>query len=266
MKCIKKIALLQCLTAICWEAQSGAAANSSRIPMKEKLYIYVLMGQSNMAGRGEIGGEDKTAHARVLMFTSSNQWEAAIEPLTHDKPGMLGVGPGLAFGKAMAEKYPDAAIGLVPCAVGGTPLRRWQRGADLYSNAVQHAQLAMRDGTLKGVLWHQGESDAGTATNANSYGERLAQMIQDLRTDLNSPSLPFVAGQIGEFLYTRKQSKLSYPKVINETLAALPQKVPATGCALSNGLKDKGDELHFDAASQHELGRRYAAEMIKLIK
>jgi hypothetical protein len=232
--------------------------------MKEKLHLYLLMGQSNMAGRGELGPEDKTSHPRVLVFNSSDQWEAAVEPITHDKPGMLGVGPGLAFGKAMAEKYPDATIGLVPCAVGGTPLKRWQRGGDLYSNAVQRAKLALRDGMLKGVLWHQGESDSGTSTNANSYGDRLARMITDLRTDLAAPDLPFIAGQIGEFLYTRTQSKLSYPQTVNEALAKLPDNVPNTACALSNGLKDKGDQLHFDAASQRELGRRYAAEMLKL--
>jgi hypothetical protein len=232
--------------------------------MKEKLHLYLMMGQSNMAGRGELAPEDKTSHPRVLVFTLGDKWEAAVEPITHDKPGMLGVGPGLAFGKAIAEKYPDVTIGLVPCAVGGTPLKRWQRGGDLYSNAVQRARYALRDGTLKGVIWHQGESDSGTSTNANSYGDRLAQMITDLRADLETPGLKFVVGQIGEFLYSRTQSKLSYPQVVNEALAKLPEKVPGTACALSRGLKDKGDQLHFDAASQRELGRRYAVEMIRL--
>jgi hypothetical protein len=89
-------------------------------------------------------------------------------------------------------------------------------------------------------------------------------MITDLRADLETPGLKFVVGQIGEFLYSRTQSKLSYPQVVNEALAKLPEKVPGTACALSRGLKDKGDQLHFDAASQRELGRRYAVEMIRL--
>jgi hypothetical protein len=122
----------------------------------------------------------------------------------------------------------------------------------------------MRDGTLKGILWHQGESDSGTSTNANSYGERLAKMVQAIRVDLASPNLPFVAGQIGEFLYDRGPDHAQYTRVVNEAIAKLPEQIPAAGCAPSKGLKDKGDVLHFDAASQRELGRRYAAEMMRL--
>jgi hypothetical protein len=244
--------------------QTAIAADSVQLPAKEKLHLYLLMGQSNMAGRGKIGAEDQTPHARVLLFTLENKWEPAVEPITHDKPGMLGVGPGLAFGKAMAENEPGVTIGLVPCAFGGTPLKRWERGGDLYSNAVHRAKLAMRAGTLKGILWHQGESDSGSATNANSYGDRLVRMIHDIRADLGAPDLPFVVGQIGEFLYDRGPDHSPYARVVNAALAGLPGKVPATGCAMSKDLKHKGDVLHFDAASQREFGRRYAAEIMRV--
>ena len=261
---LARILVWASLTALVATGQANAATNSVQLPVKEKLHIYLLMGQSNMAGRGKIGPEDKTPHPRVLMFTLQGQWEPAVEPVTHDKPRMLGVGPGLAFGKAMADKEPGVTIGLVSCAFGGTPLRRWERGGDLYSNAVQRARLAMQDGTLKGILWHQGESDSGTSTNANSYGDRLARMIQDIRADLGAPNLPFVAGQIGEFLYDRGPEHTPYARVVNEAIAKLPEKVPACGYAASKGLSHKGDVLHFDSASQHELGRRYATAMLKL--
>jgi hypothetical protein len=252
------------LAAFAATAQAKAATNSVQLPVKEKLHIYLLVGQSNMAGRGKIGPEDQTPHPRVLMFTLQGQWQPAVEPVTHDKPGMLGVGPGLAFGKAMAEKEPGVTIALVSCAVGGTPLRRWEHGGDLYSNAVHQAKLAMRDGTLKGILWHQGESDSGTSTNANSYGERLAKMVYHLRADLSSTNLPFVAGQIGEFLYGRSPEHSPYARVVNDAIAKLPARIPAAGYVPSRGLKDKGDTLHFDAASQRELGRRYAAVMLEV--
>jgi len=222
------------------------------------------MGQSNMAGRGEIESEDETPHPRVLTFTTNGRWELAAEPITHDKPKMLGVGPGLPFGKAMAERNPSVTIGLVPCPFGGTPLKRWQRGGDLYSNAVDRAKLAMRSGMLKGVLWHQGESDSGTATSANTYGARLARMVQDLRADLAAPSLPFVAGQIGEFLYNRGPDKSPFARVVNDAIAKLSEDVPATGFVSSSGLTHKADKLHFNAASQSELGRRFAAEIARL--
>jgi hypothetical protein len=240
------------------------ATNFVQLPVREKLHIYLLMGQSNMAGRGEIGPEDQTPHPRVLMFNLQGRWEPAVEPVTHDKPGMLGVGPGLAFGKAMADKEPGVTIALVSCAFGGTPLRRWERRGDLYSNAVYRAKLAMKDGTLKGVLWHQGESDASASTNAASYSDRLARMVMDLRADLGCPGLPFVAGQIGEFLYDRGPEHTPYARVVNEAIANLPAKISAAGYIPSKGLGHKGDVLHFDSASQHELGQRYADVMLKL--
>lgn len=253
-----------CTTGFAAAVLPSDPAAPIQVPPPQKLHLYLLMGQSNMAGRGEIGPEDKTPHPRVIVFTLSNAWQAAIEPITCDRKSGLGVGPGLAFGKAMAEADPAATIGLVPCAVGGTPLTRWERGGDLYSNAVHRARLAMHDGTLKGILWHQGESDSGTEAGANAYGERLGRMIQDIRKDLNTPDLPFVAGQLGEFLYTRGPDKTPYARIVNERLAELPAKVPHSACAKSSGLKHKGDQLHFDADSQREFGKRYAAEMLRL--
>jgi hypothetical protein len=165
----------------------------------------------------------------------------------------------------LAEKYPEATIGLVPCSVGGTPLSRWQKGGDLYSNAVRRAQLAMKVGTLKGVIWHQGESDSSPG-KAETYGKRLDQMIRDLRADLGTPDLPFVAGQLGEFLLTRGSNNVAEVQLVNETIAKLPTRVPHTGFVLSADLKHKGDALHFDTASQRELGRRFAIETTKLIE
>ena len=192
---------------------------------------------------------------------------SAAEPLTLGEKGKTpGVGPGLAFGKAMAEANPQITIGLVPCAVGGTPLRRWVRGADLYSNAVARAQAAATAGTIAGILWHQGEGDAGAKNNSDSYGERLTKMIADIRADLNAPNLPFVVGQIGEFNYNREGNPLPFARDVNETLAKIPKTVLKTGCALSKGLAHKGDQVHFNSEAQRELGRRYANEMLRLEK
>jgi hypothetical protein len=245
----------------------GSGANSTtqpvKLPAKRNLHLYLLMGQSNMAGRGKIEAEDKTPNPRVLTFTTNGAWLLAVEPITHDKPTILGVGPGVAFGKAMAEENPGVTIGLVPCAVGGTPLSRWGKGGDLYSNAVYRAKLAMKNGTLKGIVWHQGESDSKPGL-AETYGDRLAKMIQDIRAELKSPRLPFVVGQLGEFLYTRPAGNITEAGLVNDTLAKISERIPHTGCASSAGLTHKGDQVHFDTASQRELGRRFAAEMTRL--
>ena len=90
--------------------------------------IYLLVGQSNMAGRGTVEDEDREAHPRVWALDRVAQWVPAREPLHFDKPTIAGVGPGLAFGKAVVARYPNDHVGLVPCAVGGSPIRTWVPG------------------------------------------------------------------------------------------------------------------------------------------
>jgi hypothetical protein len=241
------------------------AAEPAKLPEKQKLRIYISMGQSNMAGRGAVEKEDKTPHPRVLMFKTNGTWVPAIEPLTKDDHPYHGVGPAVAFGKAMAEKDPSVTIGLVPTAVGGTPLKRWERGADLYENAVRQAKAAAKDGVLAGVIWHQGESNTGDKDRSDNYGERLAKMISDLRADLGTPDLPFVVGELGEFLTNRKkQPAIPRANDVNQALRDLPKHVAHTGFVSAHGLTDKGDELHFDSKSQREFGRRYADVMWQL--
>lgn len=143
---------------------------------------------------------------------------------------------------------------------GGTPLKRWEKGGDLYEAAVRRAKAALADGVLNGILWHQGESDCTSLKNAESYGQRLTQMFQDLRADLEAPDVPIVVGQLGEFL------QLPYTKTVQDTIKDMPQQLPHVGYADSQGLKDKGDSLHFTAEAERELGHRYAEAMDQLQK
>ena len=234
------------------------------LPAKEQFHLYLLIGQSNMAGRGAVEESDRQAHPRVLMLDKQNAWQPAVDPLHFDKP-IAGVGLGSSFGRTMADADPKITVGLIPCAVGGTPLSRWQKDGDLYKQAVERAKAAMKHGTLRGILWHQGESDADSETTARSYGERLAQMIKDLRTKLGGGQTPFVAGELGPFL--RRETKDGKPAlwpIVNEQLAALPMRVEKTALVSAKDLKHKGDEVHFDAASLREFGKRYAAAMQRL--
>lgn len=237
-----------------------------KLPAKERFHLYLLIGQSNMAGRGAIEEQDKTPPPRVLKFTKEKTWAPAVDPLHFDKP-IAGVGLGTTFGRMMAEPHPQVVIGLVPCAVGGTPLARWQKGGDLYKQAVERTQAAMKDGTLKGILWHQGEGDSGSEKTATTYAERLAQMVRDLRTELNAGEVPLVAGELGQFLNREtKDGKPSYWPLVNEQLNTLPKLVPHTAVVSSKDLKHKGDVVHFDSPSLREFGKRYATAMQSLQK
>ncbi len=252
------------IVLILWLANPVQAEDkvAAPLPEREKFQLYLLMGQSNMAGANTPEEEDKKPHPRVMMFTAEEQWKVAADPVHRRNQG--GVGPGHSFGKNMAESQPQISFGLIPCAVGGTPLSRWERGGDLYSNAVRRARLAMKNGTLAGILWHQGEADSKTSETAYSYGDRLAKMIGNIRDDLNSPNLPFVVGQIGHFTYTHRENRFPFAKTVNSAIAGIPSRVPFTACVLATNLAHTGDEVHFTAAAQREMGRRYAEEMLQL--
>jgi hypothetical protein len=244
-------------------AEPSDAADPA-ISAKGKLHVYLLIGQSNMAGRGQVGKEPAPVHPRVLMFTKQNQWAPAVEPLHFDGKGLAGAGLGMSFARAMAEAHPEATIGVVPCAVGGTPLSRWQKGGDLYQQSVVRLQAALKDGVLRGVLWHQGESDAGDPKLAATYATRLAGMIADLRADLAAPELPFVAGKLGEFSLAEKKGKPYLWKTVNEQLAGLPGLSAKVAVVESTGLTHKGDFVHFDTPALRTLGQRYATAMLAL--
>ena len=95
---------------------------SAQVTRDPNFHLYILIGQSNMAGRGVITPEfENEGNARIYMLSKTNEWMLAKHPLHFDKPSAA-VGPGLAFGIKMAEANPNVKIGLIPAAVGGSPL------------------------------------------------------------------------------------------------------------------------------------------------
>jgi hypothetical protein len=228
-------------------------------------FLYLLAGQSNMAGRGTVTPQDTKALPRVLALDATGTWIQAVDPIHYDKP-IAGVGPGRTFGKTMATHWPAARIGLVPCAAGGSPLAAWQPGgywsqtqSHPYDDAIARARLAMQDGLLKGILWHQGESDSNE-TDAAHYGERLTALILAFRSALGTPDVPFVCATLGDFFVATNP----WANVVNRALNQIAHTVPRVACVDTAGLRHNGDGLHFDAASARELGRRYANAMIGL--
>lgn len=223
-------------------------------------HLYLLIGQSNMAGRGPVDAESKQADPRIVMLDSFNNWVPATDPVHFDKPAMVGVGPAIGFAKEMLQSNNKIKIGLIPCAWGGSPIKVWEPGATYlnahpYDDAIKRTKIAMQRGVLKGILWHQGESDNDSA-RAPLYINKLQQLVNRLRDALHQPQLPFVAGEIGYF------NKVDF---INKEINKLPQQVSATAVVSAKDLADKGDHLHFSTEAARELGRRYAAAMKSLL-
>lgn len=222
------------------------------------LQLFLLIGQSNMAGRGAVEAQDRETLPGIFMLNKELAWVPAVDPLHFDKPAIAGVGIGRSFAKVIRRANPEASIGLIPAAFGGSSLDEWKPGGKLYVDAVSRAREAMKSGKLRGILWHQGESDSGKEELVKSYRARFAELIQHLRTDLDAPEVPVVVGELGEF----RDGVLN--RQLNEQLALMPFTVRHSAFVSSAGLVDKGDKTHFDAPSQREFGRRYGLAFLSL--
>ena len=153
------------------------------LPDKENFHLFLLAGQSNMAGRGIIGEEDIKIHPRILMLTREGNWAPAEHPIHFDK-AVAGVGLSKSFAEVLVEADEDIVIGLIPAACGGSSITTWEPGgyhsqtkSHPYDDAMDRTHLAIQNGTLKGILWHQGESD-GKPGFSEHYEMRLRNLIE----------------------------------------------------------------------------------------
>lgn len=232
-------------------------AHADQAPPKD-LHIYILIGQSNMAGRAPITEDIAGVIDRCYLLDDKNQWVPAKNPLNlystiRKAEGMQKLGPGYGFAVQMLKDNPDLKLGLIVNARGGSKIESWVGDKPEYYQALIKRVKALDDaGTIKGVLWHQGESNSD---KPEQYLGQLTTLITNLRKDLGDEKLPFVAGQITN----------TPAMAINDQIAKLPSVVHATAVASSEGLKTQ-DRWHFDTESQLKLGERYAEQMIRLHK
>jgi len=220
-----------------------------------------------MAGRGVVTPSDQVRPERVLMLNKAGAWVPATDPIHFDKPAAVGVGLGRTFGLAVAAANPGVTVGLIPCAVGGSPIDAWLPGAFYeatkshpWDDALRRAQLALSAGTLKGILWHQGESDAH-APLAADYEKKLHALIARLRKELGAPAVPFLAGQMGKFPEAPWDE---FRTRVDRAHRELPQQITRTAFISAEGLTHKGDRVHFDADSYRTFGQRYAEAYLKM--
>jgi len=213
------------------------------------LQLFLLIGQSNMAGRGQVTPADQQTNPRIFMLDKANDWVPAKDPVHFDKPRIAGVGLGSEFARCVAAKEPQAAVGLVPCAFGGTSLDQWKPGSHLYTNAVARMRAALKNGHLKAILWHQGESDSGSAEKTATYPARLSAMIAQLRKDLDAPDAPVVIGELGRYRDSYAGFNAMLPQVTNA--------LPRSALVPSEGLGANPDNVHFSADALRIFGKRY---------
>jgi len=225
-----------------------------------KLDLFLLIGQSNMAGRGTITSDYLDTITNVFLLTPKNSMEPAINPLNkysniRKALSMQQIGPGYEFSKKIVTET-GAQIGLIVNARGGSSINSWEKGNkdQYFEKTIERMKAALKWGTLKAILWHQGESDSG---QSDTYMVKLATMVENFRVDLGYPKAFFVAGEIA---YWRKESL-----PFNEMIRTISTHIPYSTYVSANGLTPLINitDPHFNAASQLILGERYAEKVLK---
>ncbi|XP_043711900.1 probable carbohydrate esterase At4g34215 [Telopea speciosissima] len=224
--------------------------------------IFILAGQSNMAGRGGVVNDKWDGivpsqcqpNPSIIRLDAGLSWVSATEPLHADIDlnKTCGVGPGMAFANAVKSKDSSVGvIGLVPCAVGGTNISQWMKGSHLYEQMVRRAQTALQEGgTIRAIVWYQGESDTVSRADAEAYKGRMEKLIADWRADLRSPNLHVIqvvlASGMGPFIGTVREAQLGI-------------HLPNVMCVDAMGLPIEPDGLHLTTEAQVRLGQMLAA-------
>lgn len=247
-------------------------------------YIYLCLGQSNMEGAARPEAQDSLVDERFRVLEAvdcpnlnrtKGQWYTANPPLCRCRSGLS---PADYFGRTMVANLPDSIrVGVINVSIGGCKIELFDKDnfqsyvstspdwlknmvkeydGNPYARLVEMAKLAQKDGVIKGILIHQGESN----TNDSLWPQKVKRVYDNLLADLNlSPdSIPLLAGEVVH------ADQGGICASMNAIIATLPQTLPNSYVISSSGCTDKQDNLHFSAEGYRKLGRRYAYKMLSL--
>ena len=250
-------------------------------------HIYLCFGQSNMEGNAKIEAQDleNVSDRFKMMAVVDNpemgrvkgEWYTAVPPLC--RPG-TGLTPADYFGRTLVETLPEnVKVGVVHVAIGGCHIETflpdsiatyvekrapgWMKGMlaaydnDPYARLIEAARIAQKDGVIKGILVHQGESNQGDPRWPSQLKKVYDNIIRDL--DLQGEVVPLLVGEVVN------SDRGGICASHNDVIARVPQTIPNAHVISSSGCTNAPDLLHFDAAGYRELGKRYANKMLQLL-
>ena len=250
-------------------------------------HIYLCFGQSNMEGNARIEQQDLegVSDRFMMMATVDDQergrekgkWYTAVPPLCRPNTGLT---PADYFGRTLVETLPEnVRVGVINVAIGGCHIETflpdsiagyvekrapgWMKGMlaaydnDPYARLVEMAKLAQKDGVIKGVLVHQGESNTGDPR----WPSQLKKVYDNLMNDLGLQGqvVPLLVGEVVS------SDRGGVCASHNDVIARVPSVIPQAHVISSSGCTNAFDLLHFDAAGYRELGKRYANKMLQLL-
>ena len=215
----------------------------------------LLIGQSNMAGRGFSSEVMPICNENIFMLRNS-RWQMMTEPIHFDR-AVAGVGPAASFAQAWCNANKNKQIGLIPCAEGGSSIDEWNKEGALFRHAVSEAKFAMGNSELIAILWHQGESD-GRSKKYKNYYHKLNILVNSFRKELGDLEVPFIVGGLGNYLSKSGfgRSCVEYDLINQELLKYVENN---RNCYFVTGEKlyPNPDGIHINAESQRRFGIRY---------
>ncbi|WP_140484945.1 sialate O-acetylesterase [Flavobacterium sp. GSA192] len=251
-----------------------------------KFHIYLCLGQSNMEGYAKIEPQDTIVNKRFQVLEAvdcdnlnrkKGQWYTAVPPLSRCTTGLS---PADYFGREMIANLPqDVKVGVINVAVGGCKIElfdkdnyeayvstapQWlkstvsQYDGNPYARLVEMAKIAQKDGVIKGILLHQGESNTGDTLWTKKVKVVYDNLLKDL--NLKAESTPLLAGEV---VHADQNGVCAG---MNKIIATLPQTIPNSYVISSSGCQDGADNLHFTAEGYRVFGKRYAAKMLEIMK
>ncbi len=232
---------------------------------KQPIISFLMVGQSNMAGRGNLHEVAEIVNPDCFMLRMG-RWQPMREPINPDR-AIYGAEfcSGVSLAASFADEFAKGQgrkVGLIPCADGGTRIEQWLPGEVLYDHAVMMAKLAMRSSTFGGILWHQGESNCGE--DMAEYERKLLCVLNAFRKELHAEELPIVMGEISESI-TDRWVRSGEAQAVNRAIHAAAEKLELCDVASAKGLELKKDGIHFSSISAREMGKRYYEIYRKLI-
>ncbi len=154
------------------------------------------------------------------------------------------------FDKTNYETYAKTAPGWMTGIIK-------EYGENPYARLVEMGKLAQKAGVIKGILLHQGESNAGDKEWPAKVKAVYDNLIQGL--DLKPEDVPLLAGE----LVNADQNGACAG--MNEIIAELPKLIPNAYVISTAGCKARRDHLHFTAEGYRKLGKRYGEKMLSLL-
>lgn len=215
----------------------------------------LLIGQSNMAGRGFLQEVTPIYNENIFMLRNG-RWQMMSEPIHFDR-SVAGVGPAASFAQAWCNANENGQIGLIPCAEGGSSIDEWNTEGNLFRHAVSEAKFAMETSELIAILWHQGESDS-SGRKYKDYYQKLNAIVHSFRKELCASDIPFILGGLGDYLgesgFGRSCTEYN---LINEELHRYAENNDNCYFATGEKLYSNPDGIHINAESQRRFGFRY---------